>query len=151
MPHEELPEEPSDPPDRMNAANEAGTALVVFANDCSLRRLRLLRRGFRHCFVAVRSGAGWVICDPLSHRTDLAFVGGMTAADLIRWYRSHGLQVIETRIGPAPLRPAPVRPYTCVEAVKRVLGMQAGWVLTPWQLYRRLSAAAAKPLTDGKR
>ncbi|MFO1112553.1 MAG: hypothetical protein U1E35_01295 [Rhodospirillales bacterium] len=79
------------------AGSEAGTALVVFADDCSLRRLRLLRRGFRHCFVAVRSGAGWVICDPLSNCTDLAFVADATAADLARWYRGHGLQVVETR------------------------------------------------------
>lgn len=130
--------------------NEAGTALVVFADDCSLRRLRLLRRGFRHCFVAVRSGAGWVICDPLSNRTDLAFVADATAGDLARWYQSHGLQVLATRIAPPPRRPAPVRPYTCVEAVKRVLGIEARWVLTPWQLYRRLRDAAAKPLTGGK-
>lgn len=136
--------------DASNAANEVGKALVVFADDCSLRRLRLLRRGFRHCFVAVRSGAGWVICDPLSNRTDLAFVADATAADLAHWYRGHGLQVIETPIAPPPRRPAPVRPYTCVEAVKRVLGIQARWVLTPWQLYRLLRDAAAKSLTGGR-
>ena len=133
-----------------NAGSEVGTALVVFADDCSLRRLRPLRRGFRHCFVAVCSGAGWVICDPLSNRTDLAFVAGASAADLARWYCGRGLRVVETRIAPPPRRPAPVRPYTCVEAVKRVLGIEARWVLTPWQLYRRLREGAAKPLTGGR-
>lgn len=118
---------------------ETGTALVVFADDSSLRRLRPLRRGFRHCFVVVCSGAGWVICDPLSHRTDLAIVTGLTADELTQWYRRHGLRVVATRLRPAPRRPAPIRPYTCVEAVKRVLGMHAPWVLTPWQLYRSLS------------
>lgn len=141
---------PASAADARNAANEVGKALVVFADDCSLRRLRLLRRGFRHCFVAVRSGAGWVICDPLSNRTDLAFVADAIAADLARWYRSHGLQVVATRIAPPPRRPAPVRPYTCVEAVKRVLGIEARWVLTPWQLYRRLHDGDEKPLTGGR-
>jgi hypothetical protein len=132
-----------------DSAEEAGDALVVFVDDCSLKSLRFLRRGFRHCFVVVRTRTGWVICDPLSHRTDLAFVEGCNAAELTRWYRDHGLRVIATRIRPAPLRPAPIRPYTCVEAVKRVLGMHAPWILTPWQLYRRLSAARTEnPLTD---
>lgn len=115
-----------------------GTALVVFADDSSLRRLRPLRRGFRHCFVVVRSDAGWVICDPLSHRTDLAVVTGPTAGELMQWYHQCGLRVVPTRLRAAPRRPAPIRPYTCVEAVKRVLGLHAPWVLTPWQLYRRL-------------
>jgi hypothetical protein len=45
------------------------------------------------------------------------------------------MRVVETRIRPAPRRPAPLRPYTCVEAVKRILGLHAPWVITPWQLY----------------
>ncbi len=30
-------------------------------------------------------------------------------------------------------------PFTCVEAAKRVLGLHDRRVVTPWQLYRRLS------------
>lgn len=119
---------------------EAGAvALVVFVDDTDLKYLRILRRGFRHCFVAVASGDGWVICDPLSHQTNLGFVGGLHEADLASWYRALGLRVIETRTRPAPCRPAPIRPFTCVEAVKRVLGIHAPWVLTPWQLYRLMT------------
>ena len=128
----------------------AAPALVVFDDDTTLKWLRPLGAGFRHCFVAVCSGAGWVICDPLSNRTDLAFVADASAADLARWYCGHGLRVVETRIAPPSRRPAPVRPYTCVETVKRVLGIEARWVLTPWQLYRRLREGAAKPLTGGR-
>ena len=120
------------------APEEVGEALVVFVDECGLKCLQRLRRGYRHCFVAVRSGSSWVICDPLSHRTDLTIIGDFSARQLADWYRSHGLRVVQTRVLPAPLRPAPMRPYTCVEAVKRVLGMHAPWILTPWQLYRRL-------------
>lgn len=114
-------------------------ALVVFMGSSDLKRLRLLRRGFRHCFVAVFTAGGWVICDPLSHQTDLGIVHGFSADELAGWYRNSGLRVIETRVRAAPRRPAPLRPYTCVEAVKRVLGLHAPWVVTPWQLYRLLS------------
>jgi hypothetical protein len=120
------------------APEECGEALVVFVDECGLKWLQRLRRGYRHCFVAVRSGTSWVICDPLSHRTDLTVVGDFSTRQLADWYRSPGLMVVQTHVLPAPLRPAPIRPYTCVEAVKRVLGMHAPWILTPWQLYRQL-------------
>lgn len=125
------------------ADNDGGAArdeaaLVVFADNTDLKFLRSLRRGFRHCFVAVHTAGGWVICDPLSHQTDLSIVDGFSLDELAAWYRSCGLRVIETRRRAAPFRPAPLRPYTCVEAVKRVLGLHARWVITPWQLYRLL-------------
>jgi hypothetical protein len=121
-------------------------ALVVFADDTSLKCLRPLRRGFRHCFVAVASCNGWVICDPLSHQTGLGFVQGLSAADMASWYRSRGLRVIATRTRAAPQCPAPIRPFTCVEAVKRVLGLHAPWVVTPWQLYRLLQEVSAEDI-----
>lgn len=73
-------------------------ALVVFMGSSDLKRLRLLRRGFRHCFVAVFTAGGWVICDPLSHQTDLGIVHEFSADDLAGWYRNSGLRVIETRV-----------------------------------------------------
>jgi hypothetical protein len=140
--------------DPIGAANivASGVALVMFGNDCgSIKYLRALRHGFRHCFVAVYQAHGWVICDPLSHRTDLTIVGQFTAEELTAWFQRHGLLVVRTQIRPAPLHPAPVRPFTCVEAVKRVLGIHEPWVFTPWQLYRLLITkcpAEVAPLTS---
>lgn len=114
-------------------------ALVVFSGDTSLSCLKILRPGFRHCFVAVCRNDHWIICDPLCHRIDLLVINKSTAADLGEWYRHHGLRVIKTSVRAAPLRVAPLRPFTCVEAVKRVLGIHARSINTPWQLYRYLS------------
>ena len=116
-------------------AENTEVAIVVFAGEASLKWLRLLRPGFRHCFVLVRRHDCWVIYDPLSHRTDLAVIAGPSMGELAEWYRERGLQAIETTVRRAPLRSAPLRPFTCVEAVKRVLGIHAPWVTTPWQLY----------------
>ena len=124
---------------------EEGTALVVFVDQTGLRCLRWLRRGFRHCFVIVRAERGWIVCDAMSHCTDLGIIGDFTADELVYFYRSIGLEVIRTRVRRAPLRLAPVRPYTCVEAVKRVLGLHAPWILTPWQLYKKLRGGDAFP------
>ena len=119
-------------------AGQGGVALVVFADEATLKWLKLLRPGFRHCFVLVYRQGCWVIYDPLSHRTNLAVVSGRTMDELARWYEENGLRVIETTVRRAPLRSAPLRPFTCVEAVKRVLGIHAPWITTPWQLYRYL-------------
>lgn len=114
---------------------DSEVALVVFDGETSLKLLRFLRPGFRHCFVLVHRQGCWVIYDPLSHRTDLEVVVGPSVDELAEWYRGKGLKAIETTVRPAPLRPVPLRPFTCVEAVKRVLGIRAPWVTTPWQLY----------------
>lgn len=41
----------------------------------------------------------------------------------------------------------PLRLYSCVESVKHILGIRAGFVLTPWQLYRHLNKKGTKMLT----
>ena len=44
---------------RERTPEQGGEALVVFVDDSSLKCLRRLRRGFRHCFVAcTRVAAG---------------------------------------------------------------------------------------------
>lgn len=110
-------------------------ALVCFSGAATLWWLRLLRPGFRHCFVAIRQGPFWVVADPLSHRTALWIEA---VDDLAGFYRRHGLTVVATRLRRPPRRALPWRPFTCVEAVKRILGIRCGWVFTPWQLYNLL-------------
>jgi len=126
-------------------------ALVVFSGHADLWWLRLLRPGFRHCFVALQGGYGWVVIDPLSHRTCVARIPASPEFDLAGWYQARGMTVVETRVIAACEKVAPVRPYSCVESVKRILGIQAGFVLTPWQLFRHLNKTGKYVLTgEGK-
>lgn len=113
-------------------------ALVVFSGQTELRLLRFLRRGFRHCFAAFRDGDRWLTFDPLSHRTEIRTQTVPADFDLAAYYRAQGLTVLPVRLPPVPARAAPLRPFTCVEATKRALGLHAPWVFTPWQLYRYL-------------
>lgn len=121
--------------DRVGAGREA---LVVFGGDVSLWWLRVLRPGFRHCLVAVRDGDHWLVCDPLSHQTVLAIGGGASAEDLSAWYHDQGMTVVATAIRCAPRRAVLLRPLTCVEAVKKVLGIHESRIITPWNLYKFL-------------
>ncbi len=118
-------------------------ALVVFSGRTGVRWLRWLKPGYRHCFVAVDDGIEWLTVDPLLHRLEIRASGLPSAFDLAAEYRRLALDVIEVAPAAVPLRRAPLGLFTCVETAKRLLGIRARWVLTPWQLRRWLLAAAA--------
>ncbi len=56
------------------AGGSAGrSAVVVFCGGAELPWLKLLKPGFRHCFIIVDGGGGaWVSLNPMSHRTEIA-------------------------------------------------------------------------------
>ena len=115
-----------------------GTALVAFTGKSDLKKLHGLKPGFRHCLIAIKSQAHWVVCDPLAHQLQIEVLSDIDSIDLEFWFRTQGYQIVRNFINPAPQRAHLFRPFTCVEAVKRLLGIEAVWVLTPWQLYRYL-------------
>ncbi|EME70395.1 hypothetical protein H261_08733 [Paramagnetospirillum caucaseum] len=125
-------------------------ALVVFSGKADLGWLRLLRPGFRHCFVLLELNGAWVCVNPLAHRTSVELWSLDPATDLPGWLRSQeGLTVVETEVRRPPRRPSPLGLYSCVEAVKRVLGLQERWVLTPGQLHDHLTRSGKKSLNLG--
>ena len=123
--------------------------LVVFSGRADLWWLRILRPGFRHCFVVVEAEGGWLCLNPLAHRTALDFWPMPADADLAAEFRARDLVVVETRLVLPPRRQAPVLPFSCVEAVKRVLGIHCLWIWTPWQLYRHLTGSGKYSLHMG--
>lgn len=129
------------------ARGEWRTGLVLFADATDLWWLRLLRPGFRHCFVALAFDGGWVVIDPMSHRTGIAHFPLPQEFDLAAWYRQCGLRVVAVKNISLDRRVAPFMPYSCVECVKRILGIHAGLVVTPWQLFCYLNKNRTKRLT----
>lgn len=114
------------------------TALVVFSGRADLKWLGILKPGFRHCFAVLEVRGRWIVYDPLSHRTEIDILDGVTLNDLIHAYRVRGLRVVSVVVPPSGLSPQPLGFYSCVEAVKRVLGIRAPGVITPWNLYKFL-------------
>ena len=123
---------------RLSAPDKTGIALVVFSGDADLNWLRVLKTGFRHCFILLERSGRWVIYDPLSHRTDISVVEGGDVFDLIRLYRARGMRVVPWVVRCPTKRPAPMGLYTCVEAAKRILGIHSRRTITPWNLYNFL-------------
>jgi len=125
---------------------KAPRALVVFSGQTDLSWLRVLRPGYRHCFVLIECaplydenvGGGWVLYNPLSNATQIAVWALRDEQTVRAWLSEQGYTVVETYVRPLTARVLPWRPFTCVEAVKRALGLHEHKVFTPYQLYKIL-------------
>lgn len=110
-------------------------AVVMFGSS-TLGCLQVLKPGYQHCFVATQDGGQWHLMEPLSNGTYVSLLGYTHPAEIIDAFQQDGYDAIAVqRQAPVP-RIMQLAPFTCVEAVKRVLGLHARWVLTPWQLRR---------------
>lgn len=115
--------------------------LVVFVGHTECRHLRWLKQGFRHCFVALRSGGRWIICDSLKDRLECMLVDLPSDFDLPQFYQQRGHTVL---VGQSSLQMATgstlPEPLTCVTVAKRIIGIRSFWTFTPWQLFCLLTS-----------
>ena len=112
---------------------------VVFTGHTDIAWLKILKPGFRHCFVLLNDGNNWISLDPLSAYTDIEIHHHIEAVfNLPQWLESQGYQVVQAVIDKDHKTPAPVMIYSCVEFIKRVLGIHARTIITPWQLFNYL-------------
>lgn len=114
-------------------------AWVVFSGKADVPWLRLLKPGFRHCFVLLHDGRHWLSVDPMLNYMDVQYQKVPRDFDVADWLKERGETIVPAPVCRDVKIPAPWSPFTCVEAVKRVLGIHARGVLTPWQLYRYLN------------
>ncbi|HEX5079169.1 MAG TPA: hypothetical protein VFV80_08460 [Geminicoccaceae bacterium] len=114
-------------------------AMAVFVDGTECCWLRGLRRGFRHCFVALEHGDAWLVCDSLKSHMELTLLDLPRSVDLGRHYAGQGHRVLIGRTGKQPRqRTLPPGPLTCVSVAKRLLAIRAARVWTPWQLFSYL-------------
>ncbi len=125
---------------------------VVFSGQADVPWLRLLKPGFRHCYIVMRDNGQWISVDPMLHQMEVHVHADLPPDfDMPGWLEARGQRVVMAFIDGSHKRPAPWRPFTCVEAVKRILGLHARFILTPWQLYRYLTQPEQeKELYHGK-
>lgn len=127
---------------RLRAARDAAQQVwIVFGGQADQAWLRPLRRGFRHCFAALRDEAGWTVVEPVSGRLLVLRIAMPAAYDLPGFYRRAGLVVVGPFVpGPARARwLPPLLPQTCVGLCRALLGAGAPFAVTPFGLFWRLS------------
>lgn len=113
-------------------------AWVVFSGQTDMRWLKVLKPDFRHCYVILHDGEHWASVDPMSSYMDVMIHQLPSEFDLPLWLKDRGLHVVPASVS-REAKQAPLMMFTCVEAVKRILGIHKRWIITPWQLYRHLS------------
>lgn len=111
---------------------------IAFSGKADVSFLRFLRPGFRHCFALIRGDDRWLIIDPMLHKMDVNATHCEATFDLPGWMRNRGYRVVRAPNFSPARRMACPSPFTCVEAMKRLIGLHDWRILTPWQLYCRL-------------
>lgn len=121
-----------------NRNDGSQTVWVVFSGQTDLSFLKWLKPGFRHCYALIKQGGRWVCVDPMAHHTDVQVYELPEEFDLPQWLRERGMLVIKAPVRRGQGKIAPLMPFTCVEAVKRLLGIHNWLIWTPWQLFEHL-------------
>lgn len=116
-------------------------AYVVFTDNTDLWWLRLLKPGFRHCYLLLSGQGGrcWLELNPCSDQIAVSlceFGDSQPEEMLLRCYEN--CLIFPVKIKNAPRKCAPPGFFTCVEMVKRVLGIHDFRVITQYQLYKKL-------------
>lgn len=111
---------------------------VVFTDQTDLWWLKFLRHGFRHCFVLIRFADIWISVDALAHKTEVMRLDVPDSFSIVGWLESQGDRVIHVPIQPNKATPLCPSLFSCVENVKRILGVRAPFIMTPWQLFKYL-------------
>lgn len=120
-------------------------AWVVFSGHSDLYWLRLLKPGFRHCYIIIRDEHGWMSLECLATHLEITRYNLTPEFNLPCWLQTHGYITLPAPISRPPKNIqaarkfiAPTALLNCVETVKRFLGLRARFILTPWQLYKHL-------------
>jgi len=119
-------------------------AWVVFTNQTDIGWIRILKKGYRHCFIVFHDDQNWISIDPMANYMEVICHHVGADFDLPEWLEGRGHKVIEANLTRDIKTSAPIMVFTCVEACKRFLGIHKIGVFTPWQLYRHLSPAPKK-------
>lgn len=101
---------------------------------------RLLKRGYKHVFAVHFDGLFWIKTDFLLGWTDISVLcyDYKDSIHDITEGQEVVIQYVERWRKPRYRVPFLFAPWTCVEAMKSLLGIRAWWVLTPYQLYKYL-------------
>ena len=111
---------------------------IVFSNDTDIACLKILKRGFRHCFMVMQQDSRWVLIDPRSNKTDIQILPHPPHFNFPRYFTEQGKTVLKVPNIIAPQKIMTPFPVSCVEGIKRLIGLHHFWVITPHQLYKKI-------------
>ena len=122
---------------KFGLVNSVESFYVGFSDETTIPVLKLLKHGFRHCFLFFGDENNSFILDPISNRIDLSFVP-ISIDYLVELFEKNNIKMvyIAERFENKKISTSGV--FTCVEVVKRVLGISKPFIITPFRLYNFL-------------
>ncbi len=117
--------------------NSVKSFYVGFSDNTTIPVLRLLKHGFRHCFIIFGDESNTFVLDPISNRIDLSFLP-IGVKSMVRIFESKNIKIVYVpeRFNTKKISTSGI--FTCVEVVKRVLGISKISIITPFRLYKFL-------------
>jgi len=117
--------------------NSVASFYVGFSDETTIPVLRLLKRGFRHCFLFFGDEEHTVVLDPIANRIDLSILN-LGISECVKLFAVQNIKIIYVpkRFDVCKISSSGV--FTCVEVVKRVLGISKVSIVTPFRLYKFL-------------
>ncbi len=117
---------------------------VIFSNETTVKILRFLKCGFRHCFIIIGNQNTTTVIDPILFKIDvnifnsnidivrdICIKNNMIAIDVTRYFTDKDIDKKDNRFS--------FGIFTCVEVIKRILGIKNKFILTPYRLYKFLN------------
>ena len=112
---------------------------VVFQDETSLWWLRLLKPGFRHCYILAQVGQNyWLELNPASNFFFFTVHRFGSGYDYLAALENNGCRIVPAEVEMVPHRPLPLFFFNCVEFVKHALGINNRLIITPYQLWKYL-------------
>jgi len=126
--------------------NEGEMRVLIVGFQMQVRAMCLgwLKRGFRHCFTYLEGADGWLLCDPMSDRVLLQDAPALPSRALMSSLAALGASVVRGEFDDCGGTVCWLRPLTCVEICKRIVGCNQTWVITPHQLFSHLAHRSEK-------
>lgn len=121
-------------------------AYVVFEDNTTLDYLRLLKKGFRHCYLLIKISDHCLLeLNPMSNKIYVS-LHDLPSVELYLGALSQkkDISLCQVVLEEPACEPAPLGFFTCVEFVKRSIGIHDFLIITPHQLYKRLVKSRAK-------
>lgn len=107
--------------------------LIVFQKAKTLGVIRrLLHKEISHCFILIKEGSHWIKYDTNIDTVDICTI--KTLDDII----TESYKVIS--VNKSQINGGFFAINTCVGAVKRFIGLRSPFILTPYQLFKRLES-----------
>lgn len=122
-------------------------AVVVFSDRADLWWLRFLSPGFRHCFVIVFKRDHALSIESLATGLAIADLGIATPHALASAFRLRGHRALMVPCRGRPRHACGPAFFSCVETVKRTIGIVEPGVVTPRQLWNYFCRNRKKILT----